>query len=326
MTGVVDLYDIALLINYERGTTEPRFRHAKLREIVRKNDQFKTILMFPDQPWFQYQGKEKVAFVFDRTTPKDETERDTPQNILPNPIPADDLNLKGLTPKELETIFWQVRAHDACYASVGILQHFFDLYPPDTKLRVRTGTGEEYITTISTRVILELQLIEPITMTYGIVMPENKAYVTGGQPNMEHAVFGFARSTDGNIDTILDLASMQFGDAGRGLGGKSLFAVENMDRFYDRIEKIARGADTENARTSQVIIPSQDKAFETRLRDIAKKVKQRWEKRALEHWCGHCGAPVEKLRCSLCQVAFYCDKDHQVAAWPFHKRFCIARK
>jgi hypothetical protein len=31
---VLDLYDIAVLLNYERNTTEPRFRHTKLREVA----------------------------------------------------------------------------------------------------------------------------------------------------------------------------------------------------------------------------------------------------------------------------------------------------
>jgi hypothetical protein len=31
---LLDLYDIAVLLNYERNITEPRFRHTKLREVA----------------------------------------------------------------------------------------------------------------------------------------------------------------------------------------------------------------------------------------------------------------------------------------------------
>ena len=31
---VLELHDISLLLNYERASTEPRFRHTKLREVT----------------------------------------------------------------------------------------------------------------------------------------------------------------------------------------------------------------------------------------------------------------------------------------------------
>jgi len=46
--------------------------------------------------------------------------------------------------------------------------------------------------------------------------------------------------------------------------------------------------------------------------------------------CDHCGSvPVkgEKLmRCSKCKVAWYCSKDHQMQAWPEHKKTCFVVK
>lgn len=129
---------------------------------------------------------------------------------------------------------------------------------------------------------------------------------------------------DGNITTVLDLSSLQFGDLGRGLGGRSLFTLESLDAFYDRIERIAHGADTENARISARIGPSADDAW---LKDVARRAKARWERRAEERWCGHCGAPGKELKkCAACKDAVYCDEAHQAAAWPFHKRFCAGRK
>jgi hypothetical protein len=44
----LDLHEIATLLNYERYTTEPRFRYAKLREIASTPDGvFTTASEFP---------------------------------------------------------------------------------------------------------------------------------------------------------------------------------------------------------------------------------------------------------------------------------------
>ena len=42
--------------------------------------------------------------------------------------------------------------------------------------------------------------------------------------------------------------------------------------------------------------------------------------------CGHCGArgPGRLRRCARCKSAWYCDRAHQVAAWPRHKRDCAS--
>lgn len=159
-------------------------------------------------------------------------------------------------------------------------------------------------------------------MTLVHVLP-SRTYITGGEDTMPHAVVGFAESADGNVSTILDLASLQFGDAGRGLGGRSTFALESLDAFYDRVEAIAEGADTENAKVSARIGPCADDAW---LKQVAKRVKNRWDERDTKGWCGHCGAPGEALKkCSLCHDDAYCDAAHQTAAWPFHKRFCAGK-
>ncbi|KAF9019299.1 hypothetical protein BDZ89DRAFT_1208263 [Hymenopellis radicata] len=137
---------------------------------------------------------------------------------------------------------------------------------------------------------VQLKLINPITMTHATVLPRGTTYITGDQSyEMNHAVLGFASSREGNIDTILDMSSLQFGDAGRGLGGKSLFALESLD---DRVETIARGADTENARTLMMAITP----AAAWLAGVAKRVKERWDKRHQEH----SGGPAATQRCSKC--------------------------
>ncbi|KAJ7073479.1 hypothetical protein B0H15DRAFT_917544 [Mycena belliarum] len=321
----LDLYAIALLLNYERASTEPRFRHAKLIDIATTSDSESSSRVGPvreivrSQQWVSRTGP-KDGFVFEKLSSAPRDEPDLPANMLPSPIPD---GLKSLTPKNLETIFWQARGHDGCYKSVTLLQHFFDLYPPDMPLRVRTSAGADYLTSASTRVILELKLLKPKLMTIAHVVG-SRTYITGAADTMMHAVAGFAESQDGNVATILDLASLQFGDAGRGVGGRSTFALESLDAFYDRVETIAVWADTDNARTSARIGPCSDDAW---LKQVARRAKARWDTRDTHAWCGHCGGPGAELKkCSLCREEAYCNGAHQAAAWPYHKRFCAGRK
>ncbi|KAJ7474250.1 hypothetical protein FB451DRAFT_1088931 [Mycena latifolia] len=321
----LDLYSIALLLNYERASTEPRFRHAKLCDIATASSGFATGTQDIGVAlnWTSRTGL-KDGFIFERPHSISDDARDEldlPSNMLVSPAPP---KLASLTPKEIETVFWQARGHDGCFKSVALLQHFFDIYPPDVPLRVRTAAGADYLTSGSTRVILELELFRPKMMTLAHVL-NTGTYITGGEDTMLHAVVGFGdpESKDGNVDTVLDLASMQFGDAGRGLGGRSTFALESLDAFYDRIEAIALGADTENAKLSTRIGPCPDDPW---LKQVAQRAKARWDEREKKAWCGHCGAPAKQKRCTLCHAEYYCDAVHQTAAWPFHKRFCAGKK
>ncbi|KAJ8463195.1 hypothetical protein ONZ45_g17670 [Pleurotus djamor] len=165
----LDLHDIALLLNFERASTEPRFRGAKLREIANNQTNFKTILI--DVPEWDTRSLEKVAYVFDKPrNPSSDINLppDTPENMLPTPIPD---NLKSLTSKQIETIFWQARAHDGCFISVALLQHFFDLLPPRTLIRIRTAKGTEYTTPFYNRFILEMPFIQPNIMCMSVLIP-----------------------------------------------------------------------------------------------------------------------------------------------------------
>ncbi|KAJ7660754.1 hypothetical protein DFH06DRAFT_1193217 [Mycena polygramma] len=290
----LDLYSVALLLNYERSSTEPRFRHAKSRDIATGSIPFATTVpnIVQAAEWISC-IRPKEGFVFEKDSGS-KTGPDLPSNMLPSPVPA---NLQHLTSKQLETIFWQARGHDGCYKSVALLQHVFDLYPRDAKLRVRTSAGVDYLIPASSRVILELKLIGPKQMTIAHVVAGG-TYITGDEDTMKHAVVGFGAPGDPNVATVLDLASLQFGDAGRGLGGRSTFALESMDAFYDRLETVASDADTKNTRTSARMRSCPDDEL---LKQVARRVKQRWEARDTESWCGHCGGPGEALKkCSLC--------------------------
>ncbi|KAJ7576930.1 hypothetical protein C8J56DRAFT_971975 [Mycena floridula] len=315
MSEIVDIYEVGLLLKYERGTTDPRFRHAKLWEAIVGPDTFKTDLC---PLWNTYDGN-KEGFLF-RQDPSVGDEPDLPSNMLPSPAPSD--ALRYLSSKRLETIFWQARDFDSCFQCTELVQLFFNYFPSDTSVRVRTVDGKEYTTQASNRRILEMDLVHPNLMTMSMVMPVSEIHITGMEPEMVHAVVGFFRPQSENIDTILDLASMQFGDTGRGIKGKGVIVLESYDAFSSRIfDKVAQGGDY--TRASHAILPNTSESIELWLKQVARRAKQRWDKRETDPWCGHCGAPArDAKRCSLCKEARYCDAEHQTAAWPLHKHFC----
>lgn len=326
---ILDLHDIALLLNYERGSTEPRFRHTKLREVADDATNFQTIRIL--NPVWDQAVVPKTGFVFDREKKsikkkKDDDSPDLPTTMLPTPVP---LKLQNLTPKQLETYYWQVRNHDGCFRTVTLFQHFIDLFLPGTQLRVRTvqkGSPMVYTTIADHRRIMEFDLFEPTSVSLSCVLPDNMTYISGSDEVIPHVVLGFG-STVTHVDTILDLASLQFGDVGRGYKGQGLFVLELIDQCTTRLDKFAKRNTFNNSKMSVRINDAPDNDW---LLVVAKKSKERWDKRATEPWCGYCGAPAQKnqllKRCSACKEAHYCDADHQRSAWSFHKHFCAKPK
>ncbi|KAJ7150469.1 hypothetical protein C8R43DRAFT_494758 [Mycena crocata] len=306
---VLDLYDISLLLNYERASNEPRFRHTKLREVASATSPFQTVIMSAPE-WLQCRTA-KDGFVFDVVTP-DPDAPDLPSNMLPNPVPQ---SLKRMAAQDLERIYWQARGHDGCFKSIVLLQHFFDLYP-DAKLRIRTPDGAQFLTPVASRSIEEMELRGPKLMTL-ILVVGRQLHITGDEASMNHAVMEF-RELGGSAAAILDLASLQFGDAGRGMSGRSTFVLESRGSYLERLDRVAAGNTL--TKSTHRIRPCEDDEW---LKPLAEKVKKRWEGRREEPWCGHCGAPgMDLKKCSLCHQAWYCDVVHQAAAWPFHRKFC----
>jgi len=325
-TESLDLHDIALLLNYERASTEPRFRNVKLTEIAVGNDDapFSTLQDFKAPGWNH--GTHFKGMLFVRDGPADEdAPADTPFNMLPSPVPKSLQNLKS---DELETIYWQARGHDACYKSIALLQFFMDQYSKSQQLRIRTTAGKEFVSVPSQCVIMEWQLSSPQVSTLAAVreLPHTvpTSYVSGYGEVLLHAVFGMAEIGGENVSAILDLSSMQFGELGRGLKSKDMFALESLDQFYDRLEKISRGWG--ETKTSFRLGPTPQDIW---LKEVAKRVKSRWENRSEIPWCGHCGAPLRQAnpkKCSLCKEVFYCNDQHGKMAYPFHKKFCTGKK
>jgi len=329
--GLLDLYDISLLLNYERAVTEPRFRHAKLREVATTND-FQTVRLLA--PEWNECTIPRTGLLFDKSlVPASElqtNEPDLPSNMLP-PSTKRHTSVKDLTSKELETYYWQARNHDGCFTTVALFQYFIDLFPEFTRVRVRTVDKDGKVTTYSTlasdRFIVEMHLFGSKSLTMATVLPDGLTHISGGDNVIQHAVLGFS-SPGTKIDTILDLTSLQFGDVGRGFKGRGLFVLEPIQQYVGRLDKFAEQNDFKTPKMSARIsdtVPNSEW-----LKKVAKKVKERWDQRETVHWCGHCGSPPrdgnELQRCGTCKAAYYCNVEHQKAAWAYHKHFCAAPK
>ncbi|PPQ63557.1 hypothetical protein CVT24_004786 [Panaeolus cyanescens] len=331
---VIDIHDISVILSYERGTTEPRFRHTKLREVATTSE-FRTIQMLASH-WTDADPNNRTGIVFDRIPDAYQTEDpDLPTNMTHwDPEPS----TRDLTPKQLETCYWQARNHDGCFRTVTLLQHFFDLLPFDTPIRIRTaspvnhasgssGTSAkkapvEYVTLACRRKIVEFYITNVKHLTAAIVFPDNKTYITGATKT-PHAVIGFSRPEE-DIDTILDLSALQFGDAGRGYKGNDFFVFEPIQDYVStRLPKYGESNTFKTAKVSEFIGPAPDDEF---LIDVAQRAKKRWENRKQVPFCAYCGAPPrdgeQMAKCSGCKEVFYCSLEHQRNSWPFHKLFC----
>ncbi|EDU41928.1 zf-MYND domain containing protein [Pyrenophora tritici-repentis] len=317
----LDLYDIGVLMTYERNTTEPQLRHTKLREVAFPGNQPKTVAL--NSPIEQGWNKNACTWIIvEEENPRNPSAPDLPQDFLQEDKRAG----STFSDEQLETLFYQARNHDGCYKAIGLLQLFFGLFPDDTKLRVRHAPlnkqpGESYITTINRRVIIEEAFREPKLTTAIVSLPEGTLQVSGHQPLLPHAVVGFSPHDSATVKTFFDLSSMQFGDLGRGPGpkGKQLFALDTPEEFAIRFSHLARGADPSQ---SQHTLAISGTPFDDWLLEVAIRVKKRWDNKDKEKWCGHCGAPKPVSKCSGCGQVYYCGKQHQKLAWGFHRGYC----
>lgn len=117
----LDLVHIALLLTFERTSTDPRFRGSKLHEVILPGHA-STQVPLP------VKVKENETFIaFDFDPPEDAntiTEPDTPLNNIParGLRPNNPLALRSATTKQLETYFHRSRCHDMCFICVLLLQ------------------------------------------------------------------------------------------------------------------------------------------------------------------------------------------------------------
>ncbi|KAF9460607.1 hypothetical protein BDZ94DRAFT_1197616 [Collybia nuda] len=228
--------------------------------------------------------------------------------------------VENLNEDDLEVIYWEVRGHDGCYRTVAALQHFFDLFPTNHPLRIRTADGEDFITDIDSRVILEFDLHRPLQIMH-IAMGGGKSFSTGDQERMNQAVWGFERPGEEMVGIALDMASMQFGEKGRGKGGEN-FMLGTLDAFYNFVETVVAGGDPMKLGSKRIGPSPHDKW----LKEVARRVRYRWTNRETGRWCDHCGKPLDAPKSCPCHEVFYCGSAHQKKAWRFHKKHCSKRK
>jgi hypothetical protein len=107
----LDLHELAVLANYERASTDPRFRHAKLREVA-FDSHFRTVKTAnaSGAPGEDQGDMPSRAFFFDQPEDVDENERDLPANMMHSGWDETPLGTK-----EMETIYWEMHGHDGCY-------------------------------------------------------------------------------------------------------------------------------------------------------------------------------------------------------------------
>ena len=317
----LDLYDVGVLMTYERSIADPQFSNTKLREVAFPGNQPQSF----DSGSAATQGWNKNActwIVVEKETPSDPTTPDLPQNFLQDNKRAGNT----LSDEQLETLFHQTRSQNGCHKAIGLLSFFFSLFPDNTKLRVRHAPlnkqpGKSYTTTTDRRVIIEESFREPKLSSAIVVLPEGTLYDSGHQSQMPHAVVGFSPLDSATVQTFFDLSSMQFGDVGRGPGpkGKQLFALDTPEEFAIRFSHLAKGVDPSQSQRSLAI---DGKLLDDWLKQVAIRVKKRWDNRDEGKWCGHCGAPNAASKCSGCGQAYYCGKQHQKLAWTFHRGYC----
>lgn len=117
---------------------------------------------------------------------------------------------------------------------------------------------------------------------------------------MLHAVYAIGAPGGGDMVThTLDLTSMQFGEFGRGYA-KETFRLGTYDEMHDGLERFCGGAELAKG-MSQKIGSSGDPKWDRWMEQIARKVRQRWDKRETVKWCDYCGKPDPKSRCGICK-------------------------
>ncbi|KAF3035220.1 hypothetical protein E8E12_003986 [Didymella heteroderae] len=193
-----------------------------------------------------------------------------------------------LSDQQLETIFHRIRAYDSCASVTVLLKTFFELFPCDTPLRVRhapKGNQAE-------------KLVNPKFSTIICSQMNGNIKYTGTESEMAHWYMAFSAPDSQEITSVLDIASMQFGEAGRGPGekGKMLIVLDTKADYDQRLARITDGVDLAQRQT---LPPTMISPYDPEMDRVARKVKERWEKRDTE-WCGHCEAPEPKFKCAGC--------------------------
>jgi hypothetical protein len=316
----LDLVDIAVLLNYERATTEELFRDTKLREVAYPGQTFRSASLDPRAPPPDWRNNDRTWIALEEVSTQEDRQ-------LPDAMPSQVSKYvpKTLTEQQLETIFYRTRAFDSCRKVVELLQEFFALFPANTKLRIRHAPkdkepGTSYVTSVRSRRVFQDVLVEPKFSTVLASPQWERILFAGTGAEMRQCYMAFYAPDSGEVSSILDLSSMQFGEVGRGPGkeGKMLFVLEEKTDYEERLKRIAGSVDLARRESFSHVIFDHEFLGGS----IVRTVKERWEKRDTEKWCGYCGAPEPKSKCGGCRNVWFCNKMHQKMMWSFHKGYC----
>ncbi|KAF9042142.1 hypothetical protein BJ165DRAFT_1405852 [Panaeolus papilionaceus] len=346
---VVDLHDLLVLLNYERARRDRYFHNTRLQEITTTTFQSRKINKNARTKWGQSDPSHRLGIVFGsqmkRTVGNQQSEElELPTNILKPPVPP---SLSKLTLREQETIYWRSRNRGGSDTTTNLLECLFDTWPDTSPLlRVRipplgNKPAQEFLTSPYTRKAVEFTLIEPTEAT--VTVTPTKTFVNNASDEeVAYSVIGLTSldsSTSANmgdagpVDTIVDLSSMQHGDAGRGYHTEDAFIVARLEDYVqDCLPKFAKSHTFEHATyncTARRLArrePWDDEMLET-----VDYVRRYWEFRHIRTFCAFCGVPEgfkgdgkPLICCSRCQNEFYCSHFHQQSAWAYHQHFCRA--
>lgn len=321
----LDLHDLAVLLTYERFTLEPSYRHTKLVDMALAAADFQTVR--PEIPeWTDPTPACRAArwgYFFKAYTPASAEDgvRDLPSTMLPDPCPGFLLDFLEHA-RERETAFYQARALRTAHESVALLRCVLELLGAEARpLRIRTAAGATALGGGAMRAhtyaldglrAFVLSLIAPPQAR----TMEIRALGKAGAVAHDVAVF----DAPGVGPVVLDLSCVQFGALSGPGRGRALFALEPQDAYEARLRTVA-----ESVQADTTGITEELEVRHEWLREVAARVKARYDRRATAKWCGHCGAPGPVSACGRCGTERYCSRDHQLAAWPMHKLFCVSR-
>jgi MYND finger len=321
----IPLRTLTTLLNYERCISDRRFRGCKLIHSTFADPN----LLDQIEPEFRQMLDSKPTsvkkihlHVFRIDSDEITGTSSTNDIICPDAVPA----VHALPFVQRELIYHESRGHDGCYNAIELYQQFFDLCPPGQALSIQLKNELPVQVSPFTRRILEFKMKGPklLTISTGMRTRENKkgTIITGLEQESLHSVLGFAGPKSENVDFVVDMTRMQWGESGRGQYGE-LYYLGSLAGYYEVMGKVCDGIEELGKGATHVAPSEHTKAMES----CARRVWKRWENRDKEGWCDYCGVgSLERrlLDCSACKKkkVRYCCKEHQKAAWKLHKLTC----
>ncbi|KAH8747093.1 hypothetical protein F5882DRAFT_422573 [Hyaloscypha sp. PMI_1271] len=332
----IPLRTLTILLNYERCIADLRFRGCKLfnstfadptliDNMASDNLMHQTIL--PRKP----ASVKQVHLHAFRIESDQVTGTPSTNDIIDCNAPLD---VQALPFAQRELIYHESRGHDGCYKAIELYQHFFELCPPGQNLSIQIENETPVLVSPFSRRILEFKMKGPKLLTVstgmkvgGSTSGKGGTIVTGLDQESLHSALGFAAPGMGNVDFVVDMTRMQWGEAGRGSLGELYYLgsvagyYRAMENVCDDIEEVGYGATH--------VAPS---IHTDAMKSCASRVWERWENRDTEGWCDYCGGPDSSerrlLNCSACKETKvrYCCKEHQKAGWKLHKFTCEKKK